>query len=114
MARLKVIWGIKIYTETVTTSAAIGLSNGKFQWIENKLAGVSSAWKGGIVYDGAISQLNESTDAKLAGNVSQVRGITVKINNTALFWSTIEGLSININGKKAELIEFVRIDGVTT
>jgi len=93
------------------TSTSIGLyevpgANDEFRWSTSLVNFTTDPWRAGPIVRGSISRISLSCDMRRGGNTNSFGGFSVDLDNTVLFWKTLEDNDIYLEGMAAELIEF--------
>lgn len=108
----KFVFGVKIYLDDaaspVTPSSTYGLynrasTNSEYRWIENSIT-TTDTWKTGFLLD--IGNIVQSADFRRGGNITEHRGLTVKVDNTSQFSDFLFDNSYSLNGLYCEIIRF--------
>ena len=84
------IFSVKIYVEadTTPTDLDIGLENGVFFWTMGDFEQVGASYVGakGVLTRDGISSIQKSVNVKRMGDIANIDGLTLSIDNTAKFW----------------------------
>jgi len=107
----QIVFGARIFLtdkdNPVTPDSTIGLynvntSNSEFRWVQNIV--FSSSWAAsGVLVPGGISNITESADLSVGGNVVQFSNVNLTINNTKQFWKELDSRGITLQGKLVEI-----------
>ena len=106
-------FSVKIYVEadTTPTDTSIGLDTGVFFWTLGQFDNVASEFvngKGILTRDG-ISSIQKSVNVKRNGDIANVDGLSLSIDNTDKFWVkfiTAFGDNVSLHGSRVEITEY--------
>ena len=102
---------IYVDSDTTPTDDTIGLSNGVFFWTLGEFVDFDSSFtngKGILTRDG-ISPITKSVNVKRMGDIANIDGLNLSIDNTEKFWIkfiTAFGDNASLHGSRVEIREY--------
>ena len=114
-------WGIVLDISDITsdTDASIGLVSGVFYWISGRpsYAGSgysgeapgSKTWKQGIItsIDRMSPMIRMAADTEVSGGYGSLSGTGIEVDNTSLFWETLESNDYHIVNRPYDVYCFI-------
>tara|TARA_R110001599_G_scaffold20592_7_gene77852 strand:+ start:1207 stop:4161 length:2955 start_codon:yes stop_codon:yes gene_type:complete len=115
------IFSVKIYVEadTTPTDLSIGLENGVFFWTMGDFEQSTPSYLGAksvLTRDG-ISSIQKSVNVKRMGDVANIDGLNLSIDNTEKFWVkfiSAFGDNVSLHGSRVEIREHLNLDLIGT
>jgi len=109
---------LDISDATSDTDASIGLDSGIFYWVTgipgyagsgySGDAPASKTWKEGILTDlKRIGQPNRMVDILVNGDYGSLSGFEFEVDNTSLFWNTLESNDYYVINRKIDVYIFI-------
>lgn len=114
-------WGIVLDISDITsdTDAAIGLYSGVFYWVSGRPgysgsgysgeAPASKTWRQGIITSvNKMSPMIRMADgAEVSGGYGSLSGFNLEVDNTSLFWNTLESNAYHIINRPIDVYVFI-------